>query len=117
MTCKDCVHYDMCLETFRKSKERGNYSNTTEEEYFSNWFDCDFFLPKSRFVELPCEVGSTVYLLMGGFVEEMKLSHLVMSFKPNEQHPLGYINDLDDFGKTVFLSKDEAENALRERSK
>ena len=114
MTCKECVHYDMCLETFRKSKERGNYSNTTEEEYFSNWFDCDFFLPKSRFMGLPCEVGQKVWFIKKDRVPD---DDYRMSFHTEwvigETH--FQLSMISQFGKTVFLSKEEAEKALQRK--
>ena len=49
MTCKDCVHYEVCylIEHYGADIEGVE--------------DCIHFKPKSRFVELPCEVGQTVY--------------------------------------------------------
>lgn len=40
-TCKDCIHYDICLGAF------------------GDWLPkiCDSFKDKSRFIELPCSVG------------------------------------------------------------
>ena len=63
----------------------------------------------------PCKVGQIVYPLMGGFVEEMKVSRFVLVLKPNERHPIDYIKEISDIGKTVLLTKEEAEKALRER--
>lgn len=111
MTCKDCVHYEVC-----ESEVEAHHDNPRDLEVNGIEEFCRFFKPKSRFVGLPCEVGQTVYLLMGGFVEEMKLNHLFMSFKPNEQHPIDFVKEFEDFGKTVFLSREEAEKALSERS-
>ncbi len=45
MTCKDCIHYSVCFITDEDvEKEVGK-------------FGCDDFKDKSRFVELPCNVG------------------------------------------------------------
>ena len=128
--CKDCVHYGMCLETFRNAKEQGDYSNITEEEYFSSWFDCDFFLPQSRFIELPCEVGQTVWFVPQD--EIFKATVIGIEYNrysnPQEWIRLEYIShygvqseyksrvDLM-LGKTVFLSREEAKKALKEREK
>lgn len=50
MTCKECVHYEFCTEI---AKAYGGKQNPKK---------CRWAKPKSRFVELPCEVGSTVYV-------------------------------------------------------
>ena len=63
----------------------------------------------------PCKVGDIVYSLMGGFPEEMKVNRLMLTLKPNNEYPLDFIREFDDFGKTVFLTKEEAEKALKER--
>ena len=61
----------------------------------------------------PCKVGDTVYFLMGGFAEEMKVIRLNLALKPNDKHLFDYLTEFDDFGKTVFLTKEEAEQALK----
>lgn len=43
MDCKKCLHYEMCLETFRKGKEEGLWEHTEEEEYFAHADECDFY--------------------------------------------------------------------------
>ena len=43
MTCKDCIYYDVC------------------DDYILTF--CRGFKDKSRFIELPCKVGDTVYVL------------------------------------------------------
>ena len=106
MTCKDCVHYDVCL--FMKDKT------------------CMHFKPKSRFVELPCEVGQTVYQVLGFSIHEYKITQirfddLMMWFYcENEEYAVecrNFLFDITRIGKTVFLSREEAENALKERER
>lgn len=53
-TCKDCVHSDVChiVET-------------------SSWWEltdyrCNDFKDKSKFIELPCSIGETVYMITYG---------------------------------------------------
>ena len=46
MTCKDCIHYDICLGAFWALVGRV----------------CDSFKDKSKFIELPCSVGDTVFI-------------------------------------------------------
>lgn len=52
MTCKDCVHYEVCAEQEAMLGEKEIDTIEGVEKY------CEYFKPKSRFVELPCEVGS-----------------------------------------------------------
>jgi hypothetical protein len=81
---------------------------------------CEFFKPKSRFVELPCEVGQTVWRTSGNYCGQEIYEGVVDQISIAKDgkilfwvygHPLGF--GVDDIGKTVFLS----ENALKEREK
>lgn len=42
MACEDCIHYDICLGAFGVLVSRV----------------CDSFKDKSKFIELPCSIGS-----------------------------------------------------------
>ena len=106
--CKECIHYGLCTLTY------DDYSN------------CPYFKPKSRFVELPCEVGSEIYMLVTRKTHSFELDENKRMLKVKNQHTfiketyftkLNFWKVLEDFGKTVFLSREEAENALSERSK
>ena len=57
MTCKDCVHYEVCMD-FTTLKESVFCQNYDKQEEL-----CDYFKNKANFVELPCEVGTLVYVL------------------------------------------------------
>lgn len=128
MTCKDCVHYEVCAE------QDAMLGENTIDEIVGVENLCEYFKPKSRFVELPCEVGQTVYALTTDSptgIEETRVSQIKIKIKENgkisyrisapcicddwgEAH---WTFCVFDFGKTVFLSKEEAEKALAERSK
>ena len=58
MNCKDCLYYDFCIDC-NDFDERGNPIKYNRCE----WEECECFKEKSRFVELPCKVGDTVYLV------------------------------------------------------
>lgn len=137
MTCKDCVHYEVC-----QTKFYGLDVDLNNVEEF-----CTYFKPKSRFVELPCEVGQTVYVLddyvahdecckcehylIGGFGDPSECGRTKHGFKHpdciqivEETATLGNIlrwitpslfTEKIAWGKTVFLSRDEAEKALSEK--
>ena len=108
MTCKDCIHCDVC------------------KHLIDGWktLCCDDFADRSRLVELPCKVGDTVFVVEK-IAEEWKIikDHV-------ETISIGYYADgvniyqfdgiktdryFEDFGKTVFLTREEAEAALKER--
>jgi hypothetical protein len=64
----------------------------------------------------PCKVGDTVYWYnMGGEIAEAKVKMLGFAVR----HSKGFEYDVpfDAFGKTVFLTREDAEKALAERSK
>lgn len=121
MTCKDCVHYEVCMD----------YTTLSESETAQK-FDqvekiCDHFKPKSRFVELPCEVGQKVWFLKYTNwqhteveIAEGKVSMLQQkadrSWKVRISHN-SYVWDItfDEIGTEYFLSREEAEEALKER--
>lgn len=54
MTCKDCIHYDVC---------HNNFKNIDLNEEMTDEHCCVYFKDKSRFVELPCKVGETVHYI------------------------------------------------------
>lgn len=82
----------------------------------------DFLLANGVIVP-PCKVGDTVYRTIGNYCGEKIFKGVVDQISIyNEKetifwvygHPLGF--GCDDIGKTVFLSREEAEKALAERS-
>ena len=116
MTCKDCVHYKICKEDIELHHD---FYDCLEVDGVEK--HCEYFKPKSRFVELPCEVGQTVYFI--GKLTQQIVPSKVFSISYNEGgFHLFCANYLivtvtEQLGKTVFLTKEEAENALSERSK
>lgn len=109
-SCKDCVHYEVC-----KVLRYGDITNC-DSDYCGGYFK-----PKSRFVELPCEVGQTVYFIdvcrtaenfgkkyiSFGVVAKVSCDHKFIVVKGGS---------VLDWGE-VFNSREEAEKALAERSK
>ena len=115
MTCKDCVHYEVCAE------QDAMLGENTIDEIVGVENHCELFKPKSRFVELPCEVGQTVYVLEpekywddGEWVDVLSTEKVSSVCVYGEYDTIIFA---EDFGKTVFLSREEAEKALAERSK
>ena len=111
MTCKNCVHYDVCLLGACIKGITGTCLN---------------FKDKSRFIELPCRVGDTVYVIYpdpryNWGNKELKILELKV-------HAFRYFNnimtveirgdgnyitwDIDCFGASVFLTPEEAGKVL-----
>lgn len=56
MTCKDCIHYELCnVQAFN------GFNKNFEPE--KDWKRCGVFKDKSKYIELPCEVGDKVYVI------------------------------------------------------
>ena len=122
---------------------RGVELNETELEQVLVCDDCEHCADRSRFVELPCKVGDTVWFILtdlddidlkdytvtaercainnGDIVTEIGTSGFwyqaiyddgrTKTFNPSNDD----FCEWDELGKTVFLTREEAEQALKER--
>lgn len=111
--CKDCVHYEPCLE----------YGNILDPIH--GGLICDDFKDRSKFVELPCKIGDTVYLKLNGIAEILEGDVRKMSFSRKNEliicigrrqgryYTTGNFK-LSSFGKTVFSAREEDERSLKE---
>lgn len=114
MTCKDCIHNEMC------------YGTHTDDSP-----TCCDFKDKSRYIELPCKVGDTVYLIHGdkvrqavilafyidkvGIICELKIS---MNGANPTAPCCAAIIDKDTYtDNDIYLTSEEAEKALKERER
>lgn len=92
---------------------------------------CKDFLDKSKIIELPCKVGDTVYYL-GGHYERHKtkvyvnevikgiVDHITIGQKGvpqidvcDDENAWTTFDCVDDFGKIIFLTREEAEKNWR----
>lgn len=113
--CKDCLGFEFCLDRLGTTKYYDNAiaANNVEEL-------CQKFKDRNRFVELPCKVGDTVYLIKNHNIYERKVTRII--FDPRTiiqlmaKDYVCYASCIgrNDFGKTVFLTREEAEQALKE---
>ena len=117
MSCKDCVHYEKCKPI------RLDFASSVNPNHI-----CDYFKNKANFVELPCKVGERVYSIRKDtkviyecvvceFIFKKHYDKLEKECKVYilEDNRFTYF-DFSSFGKTVFLTKEEAEAKLRERN-
>lgn len=118
MTCKDCIHFGVCWKQQELLDERefGEEQECCEEA--------------SRFIVPPCKVGDTVYYLTTvdtekelnatdifcGTVQSVGFDGKNIWLSVKYKNGLYYAHTAKDFGKTVFLTKEDAEKALKERS-
>lgn len=115
MTCKDCIHYDVC-DGYKTFDVEINHEN------------CREFKDKSLFIELPCHINDIVFVtptISNGLdhITQMECLGFQIS-KPNytadlfrkengKSHKM-YNAGFDMFGDTVFFTKEEAEAKLKE---
>lgn len=122
MTCYDCIHCERCSDI------DGGFSTLR-----SDVGKCKHFKPKSRYIELPCAVGDTVYafcrtfgVILPYFVETLSCAYydknkVIWQYEANctnveRSELLDSIDfEFEDIGKTVFLTKEEAKKALEEK--
>lgn len=110
MTCKDCLHYEACNKfIWREMMLLESVSD----------FVCGDYKDKSRFVELPCKVGDTVYCFAPcfdtGHHPKLKVVLKEIVELKTIATVFGLNFDIDSIGKTIFLTREEAEKALAER--
>lgn len=90
-TCKDCIHCDVCL--------LDSYTPAN---------DCDYFKDKSKFLELPCAIGETVYMISTGH-DDWTGHDFQMIIQASFR-----LDMIKKFNKTYFLTREEAEKKLEE---
>ena len=122
MTCKDCIHYDVC------AINGVDVENTT----FKKELCCGEFKDKSRFVELPCKLGDSIFYvhrnskgnnsifkvnvfgIVVNIYDDFKKIYLKIIYKNTD----GYIDRATAiYGVNAFSSLEEAELKLKELSK
>lgn len=109
MTCKDCIHYEMCKRIDNKMETKNMSLNETIQEM------CRDFKDKSKYIELPFKVGDTLYDIYGldYKVESINISGTTVIWFRHQDNP-PRVFDITEIGKTVFLTKSEAEQKLKE---
>ena len=116
-TCKDCIHVEVCR--FKDLPAPLSDSYIRESECIEK--RCGNFKDRAWFVELPCKAGDIVYLITDEDVSPVHIDRVrideysVMfdwyNFYTNE---VGSFN-LIEIGRYIYLSGNEAEQALKER--
>lgn len=107
MTCKDCLYNKNCQFLLKhKNKEVEG---------------CTAFEDKSEWVHLPCKVGDIVYCFEPCFDTDHHPKLKVVEKEIVELKTIatvfGLNFDINSIGKTVFLTREEAEGHLISREK
>lgn len=140
-SCKDCVHVEVCRFTDLPAPLSDSYIR--ESEYIEK--RCDNFQDRSRFVELPYPIKphDKVWYILEGLSEidlkdyEITKGDCAVGNNPDTVIEVGtfgfWVNQLsernedylvpddcdfiswDEIGKSYFLTKEAAEQALKER--
>lgn len=116
MTCKDCLHYEVCYyqEICTKS----------ELEELGKDGGCDFFADRSEWIHLPCSIDTVFFkpISRRNTIAKCTLSSLTQNADKSWKIRLisgifrsAFEITTNDIGKTVFLTREEAEKALEER--
>ena len=126
MTCRDCLHYEACKGTYFTFKQMID-KDSFDKEHYADVYNCPDFTARSEWVHLPCKVGDIVYYFDGAYYLKNKNNWEVKPIKVTEfstkigrsgkLYPLSIIANgtrypLTSIGKTVFLTREEAEKAL-----
>lgn len=126
-TCKECVHVEVCAEYAEGLfAARGLTISPDRLAQLLECDDCDHFADRSQFVELPCKVGDILYhpVPLRNVISEYKIKsfqiyHHCVWVNWNIVDEIATINltgiYANEIGETVFLTREEAEQALKER--
>ena len=122
MNCRDCMHYEACKGTYYTAKDCDNIAlyDFDGEMYADS--GCEDFTERSEWVHLPCKAGDTLYEITSrNTISEyevtairIELFGIFIDWKLIQGFVDRYISDVPagEIGKTVFLTREEAEKAL-----
>lgn len=109
MYCKDCLSFGVC--------RYASGSRLLEKEPCADFMDID------KWVKLPCKVGTTIYRVQEYFNDatlhsekRVKVCVAESASADSTWTDDSVILSNNCFGKTWFLTREEAERALKDRS-
>lgn len=133
MTCKNCIYEPMCHNVIAYGMDTDDVTATLITDIEKH---CKHFKDKSRVIVPPCKVGDTVYCINTFFQSDPRITECevdalhITSGKNIRGHrtpPYVLVRNknmrslssriyFEKFGITAFLTLEEAEKALAERS-
>ena len=112
MTCNDCMHQTACFDWCRGFGQEAEL--------------CEHFSDKAEWIHLPCKAGDVVYQVTRNFISEFRVRFVEIATCGNLFLHTDLISGIvytgevfseSDIGKTVFLTREEAEKALEDMRK
>ena len=103
-TCKDCIHYDVCPQESYATDLNPYMDFSSRNDVDESCYD---FKDKTKFIELPCPLGTTVYMIVSAHD-----SYDGTEYKTVIQAPFTF-DKLKSFNRTIFLTEEDAERKLR----
>ena len=113
------IAYDRSLEDVKRIvKENHHFNSATDRTVSVSEMVADYLLENNVFVA-PVTEGDSVYIILLGHilpfdVISVSLFRKTLIFKAQHGLNLTWVFKMEDFGKTVFLTREEAEKALKE---
>lgn len=128
MTCKDCIHCDVCTQDILATDLHPYIDFSVRDDVEKS---CDDFKDESKFIELPCSIGDIVYTIAYHNIFEAEVVCIrPFIFKDRIEYRGNVIITMEDsfysdgrpleqelfavFGKDTFLTREEAEKKLEE---
>ncbi len=99
--CEDCIKVDVC-------KHKANLDKDPIIGMFIE--KCEHFKDRSKIVELPCKVGEDLYRL------KTINGKTIITITQLNQNTLWRVVFGGEYSKTVFLTKEEAKQALKNQN-
>ena len=110
-TCKDCLYWEVCNEY--RGAFWGHKAQNSSPIINASADSCIFYKDRSRFVELP-KIGDTVFELVNiNEFGDCRLQELKVTSEIIDTN--GPAFEIDLLGERIFLTLEEAEQALKER--
>lgn len=107
-SCKDCIHCEACK----------NLYETHGDMLSGDSYICAYFKDRSKFIELPCKVGEAVYFIKKSKIikDSVRDIQYDSAWKGFSFHTLVDTWYESDIGKKIYFTKEQAEQALKERN-
>ncbi len=115
MTCKDCLHYGAHKHFFKSDDYEKDFDDYFKDKNVER--KCPYFTDRSEWVHLPCKAGDTVYQTDGVRIYESDIYEVDILRKSIIYNTNGIAFDETAIGKSIFLTREKAEEALKERAK
>lgn len=116
-TCKDCLHLEACVYLLRVI----GFDVSKDQNREGADKRCSAFTDKSRFAELPCRVGDTVYYLGGIRKKHIKtavVEEIIIDCSGIRDVVVTVDSGTFEMPFSIFFTtREEAETALAERIK